>query len=108
MVQPSNEAAQSEPTPSPTAVDRRVVRKLAPRFEGLPRGPLDFDEAKEILEGEDVDARRLLLAEILSFAGWEEIWRLVSPEEVALALPELELPGGLKDAWSRWLESVRG
>ena len=79
------------------------------------RGALAFVPDRRITETE---LRRLLakgspeerswaVSHLLRFARWEEIWSYVERDEVRRLLPSLDLPDGLRRAWSRYLGESR-
>lgn len=47
--------------------------------------------------------RAWAISHLLRFAQWEDIWLYLSREEVRDALPTLELPENLRQAWARML-----
>lgn len=106
MVQPRNEATHSDsPSPS-TEVGAPTPRQAPPKRVGLPRGALTVTELEELLRDTGGDERRGLMVEILCFAPWEDLWRILTPQEVGEELGDLDLPQGLKTSWSRWLEAT--
>jgi hypothetical protein len=44
------------------------------------------------------------ISHLLRYAQWDDIWLLVTREEVRELLPEIELPENLRAAWARHLK----
>ena len=111
MVQPSNEATRQDSSGGPLPTEQHdpadepssmALDRTPGRGSSLPASPPGPAEERDDPEG----LRFEHLAQLLSFAPWEEIWKQVSPSEVAAHLDELDLPESLTRAWSRWLAAL--
>ena len=103
--------ATAEATPSPPARGKaHVVRPLTTNLDQLELRPYFlWDEDVSIAELRQVlalgpEAERLrLLAKMLREARDTDVWRFVTPEDVALVLPQLERRLGRRNAFWRFL-----
>jgi len=66
---------------------------------------LTFGQIREILAG-PLEKRKWLVARILEHAGFNEVFRYLTPREIERDLPHIRLPQKLKDHWEyairRW------
>ncbi len=94
-----SEKTLSDQLPASHAEDRTSSTALP----FLPEGDLSEADVRHILRGADSEQRHLLIAELISYAPWEEIWAYLDPDELLAVLPELDLPDSLATAWRRFL-----
>jgi len=66
---------------------------------------LSWGQFREILRGGDEPSRIWALARLLDRARWEDIWRLVTVEAVAAALPRL--PVRNREMWDATLRQLQ-
>jgi hypothetical protein len=50
------------------------------------------------------EQRAWVISHLLRYAQWDDIWVLVSRDEVKEAFPGLDLPENLRQAWARMLK----
>ncbi len=100
----SDDRSQSERTLS----DRLPASPSEHRTDSEPLPFLPGQEtsevtARQILKSGDPEVRRALIAELISYAPWEEIWSYISRDELRDVLPKLDLPPSIAEAWRRYL-----
>lgn len=92
-----------------------AMRLMSTDLDRLDRRPyflwdedLTTGELKERLKGPDEAERLRLLAKLLREARDTDVWKFVSPEEVAEALPRISrLLGRRRDFWNFLIEGWR-
>ncbi len=58
-------------------------------------------EARHLLRDGDVQQRAWVISHLLRYAQWDDIWAIVSREEVREIFADLYLPETLRNAWGR-------
>ncbi len=64
---------------------------------------IGVDELRRQLTSAPDEERRQLMTDIVSFAPWEMVWDLLTPQQLQLELEQLDLSANLKEVWQRWL-----
>lgn len=93
-------------------------RMKLPMGRGLPQTPEQWDERPyflwdldmswrdfhSALHGDNPTRRRWALARLLTEGRWDDVWRLVTLDEVAGELPHLKMPG--KNFWQALVDAT--
>jgi hypothetical protein len=70
----------------------------------IPDRQMTARDLRRILrEGTPAD-RAFVIAQMLRYAQWDDIWSFVSRDDVREIFPELDLPESLRTAWGRMLK----
>lgn len=94
-------AGQAEEPGSPADSTDRPVPFLADRQYSL-------EQLRQLLSEAEPEERRDLTSQIVRFAPWDEIWTLITPQELHEELPHLGLSESLSSAWTLWLTRKLG
>ena len=96
-----SEKTVSSPMPATEAETERPSATL----DFLPDESLSKDELLAALAETSEDRQNVLIAKILTFAPWDEIWAFVDRDEIDRRLPALDLPDSLRASWQSYLKS---
>jgi hypothetical protein len=70
----------------------------------FPDADVTPSQLQRILDQGSRAERCWAISHLLRYAQWDDIWLLVTREEVRELLPEIELPENLRAAWARILK----
>ena len=70
----------------------------------FPDASVTPSQLQRILDQGSRAERCWAISHLLRYAQWDDIWLLVTREEVRELLPEIELPDNLRTAWARILK----
>jgi hypothetical protein len=88
------------------APEEDATQPLADR-DGLyffPEESIGESRVRWILQQGSSEERAWVISHLLRYAQWDDIWQYVSRDEVREVFAELDLPEGLRAAWSRMLK----
>lgn len=70
----------------------------------FPDRTLTASEVQALLKSESLTERCWIISQLIRYAAWEEVWELVTREEVQKLWPHLDLPATLREKLARALK----
>ena len=86
------------------AMSGKGTTEMSTSLYFFPHQDTTEEQLRAILAGGSRPERARVIAQMLRYAQWDDIWIYVSREEVREIFVELDLPENLRTAWGRMLK----